>query len=317
MVSAVDLYGDLMRCAISAPGNDFRLGGMEAPPAVISTYLGQDLTDYLTKFMNGTVEPYEPKTTDINLGVDYLPVVTAPAEDRNRTSPFPYGGHRFEFRAVGSTQNVSLVNTCLASMVAAQFKFIADKVEAGESAVSVAQELLQKHMKAVFNGNGYAAEWPEKAKELGLAVYPSGVDAICQLRADKNKEMFNTIGVFTPEECNARVECLLGQYTQIVEVEAMCMKDMIQKEIVPILPQAGLDAKKGELLGCASKLEASVKEMHGMDDSAAAAAFARTLRLEVMDECRKAVDAVEKECPESIWPIASYKDCWFIDQTTE
>lgn len=192
IISAVDKYGDLMRCAVSTPGNDYRLGGMEAPPAVISTYLGQDMTNYMTNFMNGQITEYIPKTSDINLGVPYLPKVVAPAEDRNRTSPFPYGGHRFEFRAVGSTQNPSFVNIVLASMVAAQFKYISDKIEAGENPVAVAQGLLKQHMKCVFNGNGYAPDWPDRARQLNLAVIPSGVDAIRKISEPKNKKVLQS-----------------------------------------------------------------------------------------------------------------------------
>lgn len=322
MVSAVDKYGDLMRAAISSPGNDFRLGGMEAPPAVISTYLGQDLTSYLTRFMDGDVAAYAPSSTDINLGVDYLPLVTAPAEDRNRTSPFPYGGHRFEFRAVGSTQNVSLVNTVLASMVAAQFKEIADRVEGGETAVAVAQSLLKDHIKVVFNGNGYAPDWPERAAALNLAVIPSGVDAIKRLTAEKNKTMFHSLGVFNPEEVEARCECLLEHYIGTVETEALCMKDMINKGILPCLKDCGLSddkvaAIKEELSQATAKLETSVHAVTAMAEGTyAAAAAARTLRLETMRDIRAKVDEVEASVPESVWPYASYRELWFIDQTT-
>merc|ERR1719210_1924659 len=128
-VAAVDKFGDLMRAAIACPGNDFRLGAMEAPPAVISTYLGKQTTEYLQAFMDGEVNEFVPKTKQIDLGVDDLPKITAPAEDRNRTSPFPFGGHRFEFRACGSSQNVSLVNTVLATMMANEFREMAAKVE--------------------------------------------------------------------------------------------------------------------------------------------------------------------------------------------
>merc|ERR1719310_847899 len=151
VVAAIDKYGDMMRMAIASPGNDFRLGAMEAPPAVISTYLGEQMTEFLSKFRDDGTTLYEPKTTAISMGCSSLPGVVAPAEDRNRTSPFPYGGMRFEFRAVGSSQNVSLVNTVLATMVAHEFAGIAARVEAGESAVDVARDLLKTHMKVVFN----------------------------------------------------------------------------------------------------------------------------------------------------------------------
>merc|ERR1719440_2080991 len=160
IISAVDLHGDLMRMAIASPGNDFRLGACEAPPAIVSTYLGDDITAYLEKFIAGEVAAYEPNTKTVDLGIPSIAPFTVPAEDRNRTSPFPYGGFRFEFRAVGSSQNVSLVNVVLATMVAHEFAEISKKVEAGESAVEVARAMLKEHMKAVFNGNGYGETWP-------------------------------------------------------------------------------------------------------------------------------------------------------------
>lgn len=156
IISAVDEYGDLMRMSIACPGNDYRLGGMEAPPAIMTAHLGEHLTKYLTEFIAGDIKPYAPAGKSIDLGVDYLPNVELPPEDRNRTSPFPYGGHRFEFRACGSSQNVSIVNTVLSSMVAYEFKQMADRIEKGEDAVAVAQDMLTKHMRVVHNGDGYS-----------------------------------------------------------------------------------------------------------------------------------------------------------------
>ena len=159
--------------------------------------------------MEGKVYEYKPATTPIDLGVDILPTVNAPAEDRNRTSPFPYGGHRFEFRAVGSSQNVSLVNTVLNAITAKYFAVIADRIEAGESAVAVAQELLKKHSKVIFNDNGYDPEWPNKADELGITHIDSGVEAIDKFVNPKNISMFKEMGVFDEDECKARREILL------------------------------------------------------------------------------------------------------------
>ena len=174
IVAAVDEYGDLMRLAIASPGNDFRLGAKEAPPSVISTYLGTQMTAYLKDFMEGNVYEYKPATTPVDLGVDILPIVHAPAEDRNRTSPFPYGGHRFEFRAVGSSQNVSMVNTVLNALTAKKFAEISEGVEAGKDAVAVAQEMLKKHFKVIYNGNGYDPAWPAEADKLGITHIDSG-----------------------------------------------------------------------------------------------------------------------------------------------
>merc|ERR1711865_510035 len=139
IVAAVDEHGDLMRAAIANPGNDFRLGACEAPPAIVSTYLGDDMTTYLDNYRKGSDAPYKPSVKDLDLGVSSIPSVQVPAEDRNRTSPFPFGGHRFEFRAVGSSQNVSLVNTVLNTLCASSFKEFSGAIEAGSSPLAVAR----------------------------------------------------------------------------------------------------------------------------------------------------------------------------------
>mmetsp|Transcript_18466 Transcript_18466/g.35139 ORF Transcript_18466/g.35139 Transcript_18466/m.35139 type:complete len:731 (+) Transcript_18466:107-2299(+) len=322
IVAGVDKFGDLMRMAISTPGNDFRLGAMEAPPAVISTYLGEDMTSYLKKFMeNGDVGEYVAGSRDINLGLDYLPTVFAPAEDRNRTSPFPYGGMRFEFRAVGSSQNVSLVNTVLGAMCASQFKLIADRIEKGETGVAVAQDLLRNHMKIVFNGNGYDTTWPDTAKEKGLFVIASGVDAISTLSDPKNVQMFSEVGVFTPEECQARKVVMLGNYCFTVTTEAKCMIDMIRRHVIPSVRAAGMgDDHVPELEDCIVTIEQALKSVHALesaDEFEKAAQESRLLRLSTMLKIRKQVDALESVVPPSLWTLASYEDLWFIDQNTE
>ena len=311
LVAGVDSYGDLMRLSIASPGNDFRLGAMEAPPSVISTYLGTQMTEYLTEFMNGNVFEYKPSVTPIPLGVDSLPVINAPAEDRNRTSPFPYGGHRFEFRAVGSTQNVSLVNTVLDSMVAKMFSNISDRIEAGESAVAVAQELLKKHFKAVYNGNGYDPEWPAKADAMGVTRIDSGVEAINKFVDPKNVEMFSSMGVFTPEECAARREILLELYVGTVEMEVGCMIDMINQHAIPSAKAAGINAsglEKG-----AKECAAAIAKVHATEDAFEQAKLCRVLRLETMVNVRKVVDDVEAACPANLWTMATYKELLFVD----
>merc|ERR1719160_956389 len=260
VVAAIDKYGDMMRMGIASPGNDFRLGAMEAPPAVISTYLGEQMTQFLTQFAEDGSTAYEPKTTAIDMGCSSLPGVVAPAEDRNRTSPFPYGGMRFEFRAVGSSQNVSLVNTVLATMVAHEFAGISAKVEAGQAAIDVAKDLLKTHMKVVFNGNGYGEGWPSEAEKKGLYHIPSGIDAINKLGEEKNKELFSSMGVFTAEEVEARKEVLLEHYIGVVEMEALTMTDMIKQHVVPSGQAAGLSVDS--VLQGAEKILGALEAVH-------------------------------------------------------
>jgi len=310
-VSAIDKYGDMMRMAIACPGNDFRLGAMEAPPAVISTYLGAQLTEFLNGFSDGGSSTYAPKTTKINMGAATLPGVIAPAEDRNRTSPFPYGGHRFEFRAVGSSQNVSMVNTVLATMVAHEFADIAKKVESGQDAVTVARGMLKEHMKVVFNGNGYDPDWPCQAEKRGIFHIPSGVEAIKRLTDDKNKELFSSMNVFTPEECESRRDIMLELYTGVVEMEALTMVDMIKQHVVPSAKAAGLDVSAA--IEGAKKVSFKIDRIKESDNVVEQAEQARKLRLETMTEVREVCDKLEADCPANKWTLATYKELLFLD----
>jgi len=314
IVSAIDQYGDLMRLSIASPGNDFRLGAMEAPPSVISTYLGKQMTDYMTDFMNGKVYAYQPTTSPVDLGVDIMPTVQAPAEDRNRTSPFPYGGHRFEYRAVGSTQNVSLVNTVLTAITAKMFSNISDRVEAGEKATDVAQDLLKKHSKVIFNGNGYDPSWPAKADELGICHIDSGVEAIAKFTDPKNIELFTSMGVFTETECKARQTILHELYVGTVEMEAGCMIDMTVQSVIPDIKKAGLtDLIPGIEAGVA-ELKSAVAAVHGAANEYEAAKLCRVLRLETMSKIRKTIDDAEAVVPAEMWTTATYKQLMFVDQ---
>ena len=258
IVAAIDEFGDLMRMSITTPGNDYRLGGMEAPPAIISTHLGERMTRYLTDFANGKVYAYEPAGSVIHLGVDYLPTVQVPSEDRNRTSPFPYGGHRFEFRAVGSSQNVSLVNTVLSSIVAYKMAAMAKRIETGETAIAVAQDFLKTHMRVIFNGNGYDDSWPTQAAKRGLFVLPSGIEAIKTFIAPKNVAMFEAMKVFSEQECQSRRFILLEQYINTVQEEVYCLIDMIQRNVIPSVKAADLDTKDADL----KYLESAVAQLN-------------------------------------------------------
>lgn len=312
LVSGIDKHGDLMRAAIASPGNDFRLGACEAPPAVMSTYLGEDMTDYLRRFMEGETAEYKPRTQELSFGVSSIAPITIPAEDRNRTSPFPYGGARFEFRAVGSSQNVSLVNTVLNTLTAEGFKIISDRVEAGEKPTDVARELLKKHFKCVFNGNGYDPSWPEKAKEMGIWRIDSGVEAICHLSSSKNKELFSSMGVLTSAELEARETVLLEHYAGVVEIECKTMIEMIQQHVIPACKRAGV-GDVSALQSEAARLDKALAEVLAAGTPQESAKLARTLRLETMSEVRKLCDATEELVPPDLWTLASYRELLFLD----
>lgn len=243
MVQAVNEHGDLLRLAVAAPGNDFRLGACEAPPAIMSTYLGEDLSNFLLKYSQGDPATYNPATRQLDLGASSIAPLTVPAEDRNRTSPFPYGGHRFEFRAVGSSQNVSLVNTILNTITADAFSKFADKIELGMAPSAVAQAALKDNWRAVFNGNGYDPKNQEMLTSKGVWRIDSGVEAISQLNSPKNVAMFSSLGVLTAAELNARKEVQLGAYINLVDIEARTMIEMIHQHVIPSIRRSDIDAR--------------------------------------------------------------------------
>eukprot|EP00600_Ochromonadales_sp_CCMP1393_P006390 CAMPEP_0174968086 /NCGR_PEP_ID=MMETSP0004_2-20121128/7934_1 /TAXON_ID=420556 /ORGANISM="Ochromonas sp., Strain CCMP1393" /LENGTH=678 /DNA_ID=CAMNT_0016217271 /DNA_START=128 /DNA_END=2164 /DNA_ORIENTATION=- len=313
IVKAINDNGDLMRMAIASPGNDFRLGACEAPPAIVSTYLGEDMTTYLEAYMNGEEKPYAPRTKMLNMGASCLPLIEVPAEDRNRTSPFPYGGHRFEFRAVGSSQNVSLVNTVLATICANAFKEFADAIEGGKTPKQVASEALKASWKTIFNGNGYDPANQEMLTKAGLWRIDSGVDSICRFTDPKNVALFEAMKVLTPDECASREAIMLQQYVGVVEIESQVMIDMMQQHVIPSVKAAGV-GPLAEIEKAVSTLKAAVSDMRHTDGDKAQAEKARVLRLETMVSIRETVDAAEAVVPANLWTLATYKELLFMDQ---
>nr|7U6O_A Chain A, Glutamine synthetase [Ostreococcus tauri]7U6O_B Chain B, Glutamine synthetase [Ostreococcus tauri]7U6O_C Chain C, Glutamine synthetase [Ostreococcus tauri]7U6O_D Chain D, Glutamine synthetase [Ostreococcus tauri]7U6O_E Chain E, Glutamine synthetase [Ostreococcus tauri]7U6O_F Chain F, Glutamine synthetase [Ostreococcus tauri] len=316
MVSAVDKHGDLMRAAIASPGNDFRLGAMEAPPAVMSTYLGPSLTEFLNTVKNGSLGEYAPKKKPLEFGSDTLPSIEVPAEDRNRTSPFPYGGNRFEFRAAGSSQNVSLVNTVLNTIAAEAFKIVADRLEAGEKPLAIAQDLLKTHDKCIFNGNGYDPAWPDEAVKRGIWRIDAGCDAINELDSAKNVTLFEGMGIFTAREIQARKSVLLGHYVGSVEMEALTMIDMINQHVIPSVKKADL-GNPSKLVDAVKTIKGAVAQIHGTEDEHKAATLARTLRLTTMVAIREIIDEFESRCPPEDWTLATYSELLFFDTYPE
>jgi len=311
IISGVDKHGDLMRAAIAAPGNDFRLGACEAPPAVISAYLGASVTDFLDDFRQGKSASYNPAKKMLSSGVDVVPDFEVPAVDRNRTSPFPFGGHRFEFRAVGSTQNVSMVNTVLATMSAQAFAEFSDAIEAGKKPEDVAKESLNKHWRVIFDGNGYDPAWLDEADKRGIWRIDSGVDAINMMGSDKNIKLFSDMKVLSKEELFARRDISLQHYAGIVEMEALCFIDMLKQQVIPAIKEAEQDTKGVE--AALKAVQDGLSAMHHEADDYKKAALARVLRLETMISAREAVDAAEGECPAHLWPLATYKEMLFLD----
>lgn len=316
IISAFDEYGDLLRMAIATPGNDFRLGACEAPPAIVSTYLGESMTAYLEAFRAGDKATYNPQAKTIDLGTPYVLPFTVPAEDRNRTSPLPYGGGRFEFRAVGSSQNVSLVNTVLNTITAAKFDEFATACENGADPVAHARKVLDQHWKVVFNGNNYDPANQQMLTDRGVWRIDSGVEAVQRFIDPKNVALFEKMGVFKSEECTARTDVLHGHYVGTVEMECSCMIDMIQQHIIPSCKNGGV-GPVAELEKAVETLKAGLEGIHHAETPYEKASLARTLRLETMVDIRSVCDDAEEVVPENLWTLATYKELLFLDSHTE
>jgi glutamine synthetase len=330
IIWAADKYGDLMRLSTACPGNDFRLGACEAPPAIFSMYLGDDLTKYL-KFVMDTspdveIPPYAPNMTSIDLGAHALPFIDVPAEDRNRTSSFPYGGHRFEFRSVGSSQNVSIVNTVLCSITAYAFKHFADEIEFhGKKPRQVVKEALHNSWKVIFNGNGYCEESQERLTKAGLWRIDEGIKAIQRFTVEKNIKMFEELHVFSANECKARQNVFLGQYVGVVEMEAHVMIDMVNQLVLPVVREQvnvpSISKYLPDLILGVEKLTDKLREMHQIPSDGEGlprkADIAREIRLSHMFELRATCDAVEAVIPANKWPLPTYGQLLFLDQNNQ
>lgn len=316
IVAAVNEHGDLMRMSIASPGNDFRLGACEAPPAIVSTYLGDDITFYLSHFKDGKGEgEYVPATKMLDLGTNEVLPFEVPAEDRNRTSPFPYGGARFEFRAVGSAQNVSMVNTVLNTIVAEKFAEFSDAIDAGKDVHDLARETLNENWRVIFNGDNYDEEVQQELTDRGIWRIDSGVEAIAQLTSQKNVDLFQKMKVLTKEECESRQHILHDHYTGTVDIEAKCMIDMINQHIIPSVKAAGV-GPLSDLQASVDTLKVAIADIHNVESSYEKAQLSRVLRLETMIDIRAFCDAAEEVCPANLWTLATYKELLFLDSHT-
>jgi glutamine synthetase len=313
IVAALDQHGDLLRMSISSPGNDFRLGACEAPPAIVSTYLGEDMTYYLEHFKDGKgTGEYVPGVKTLDLGVSEILPFEVPAEDRNRTSPFPYGGARFEFRAVGSSQNVSMTNTVLNTITAEKFGEFADRMDAGEDPLDIAREALNKHWRVIFNGNNYDDDMQQMLTDRGVWRIDSGVEAIHTLSAEKNINLFEKMNVMSKEECESREVVLHDHYAGTVEMEALTLIDMINQNIIPSVKAAGT-GPLADLESAVVTIQEAVAAIHAAETSYEKAQLARVLRLETMIDIRATCDAAEEVVPADLWTLATYKELMFLD----
>ncbi len=343
VIKAVDDYQDLLRIAVATAGNDHRLGANEAPPAVVSIFLGDELTAVLDAIENGT--PYEgAEKTQMKLGVDVLPKFNRDTTDRNRTSPFAFTGNKFEFRMLGSANSIACTNIMLNTAVAESLKIYADRLEGAEDFESALHGMIQKtikdHKRIIFNGNGYDGSWIQEAvTQRGLMNLPTTPDALPHILDEKNVEMLTSQGVFTVEEIRSRYEITLDNYCKAVVIEANTMADMAKTQIAPAVerycaevarsaaakkalePSLACGYEKGlvgrlsaltdEIAGGTLALEEALESLEGAKDIGEESMLIRDKVLPAMEALRDSCDGAESLTAKEFWPYPSYGDMLF------
>ena len=341
ILKAVDIHADLLRESAADPGNDHRLGANEAPPAIISVFLGEQLQDVMTQLISTGAATSSKAGGVLQTGVRTLPDLAKDATDRNRTSPFAFTGNKFEFRMVGSRDSIASPNIVLNTIVAEAFCEACNTLEAADNFDEAVHDLIKKylteHQRIVFNGNGYSDEWVEEAQRRGLPNIKSMVDAIPTLTTEKAIKLFGKFGVFTEAELKSRVEIKYENYAKAINIEARTMIDMASKQIIPAVmkytksladtviavKQAGVDAPvQTELLAESSDLLSDTKvalaKLIEVTDTAAAmeegreqAVYYHDAVKAAMDELRTPVDKLEMIVDKDMWPMPSYGDLLF------
>ena len=341
ILRAVDRHADLLRESAADVGNDHRLGANEAPPAIISVFLGEQLQDVMTQLISTGTATHSLKGERLHTGVKTLPDFTKDATDRNRTSPFAFTGNKFEFRMVGSRDLVAECNVVINTIVAEAFSEVCDVLEKAEdfelAVHDLIKELAVKHQRIVFNGNGYSEEWVAEAERRGLPNIKSMVEAIPALVTDRAVELFGKFGVFTRAELESRVEIQYEGYAKAINIEARSMIDIASKHIIPAvmrfarnvagtaneIKQAGADATVPmnllrETTQLLSETKMALAKLEEMTDTAAAmpagkeqAEYYHRKVCAAMEELRAPVDRLEMLVDKEEWPMPSYGDLLF------
>ena len=337
VIKAVDEYADLLRTSVATPGNDHRLGANEAPPAIISIFVGEELEAVIDAIASDS--PYAgPVKMKMDLGVDVLPKFSKDTTDRNRTSPFAFTGNKFEFRMPGSAENLSDANTILNTAVAKELKGYADELEGAEdftsAAIALVKRTIRDHRRVIFNGNGYTAEWEEEAARRGLPNKKNTPAALPALIDPKNIQLMEDFGVLTKIEMESRYEVEMEHYSKIINIEALTMLEMARKQLLPAINAymsevANTAASKlavSEAISVRSEtktltrlstdadamsdaidaLQAAVDTAEAMTDESAKAVSFHDDVLPRMDALRAAADDAETICGEDYWPLPSY-----------
>ncbi len=351
VMRAVDIHADLLRTTIAHAGNDHRLGANEAPPAILSIYLGEQLTDVVDAMIAGTGRGADKRRDTMRLGVSVLPPLPRDATDRNRTSPFAFTGNKFEFRAVGSSQATAKPNTVLNTIVADAMAYISNEIEKGKAAKGleaaineVVVDLFKKHQRILFNGNGYSAEWHAEAQKRGLPNFKNAVDAIGNFGSKKNVDLFERFAVLSAKEVESRMNIMFEAYCKAIAIEGQSALSIARTMILPAAQRwqctvaqsvgatkaAGIEIKVQEkrLRDFTGRIESFVlaideltaqfehAEHHSTASSnAAPGEHARTYRDRVvpaMAKLREIADGLETMVDDSEWPLPKYREILFM-----
>ena len=337
-VKAVDEYADLLRMSIASAGNDHRLGANEAPPAIISMFLGEELDKLIEAIVEGK-ELEDINTGRFQTGVSVVPDFSKDNTDRNRTSPFAFTGNKFEFRAVGASQSIAGPNTILNTILAEEMGIMAREIKGGKQPMEVIKEFFAAHQRIIFNGDGYSAEWEAEAARRGLPNHKNTVDAMKCLKEEKNIEMLDRQGVYSRVELASRYEILLDNYNKTIQVEALTASKMARNEIYPAavaylkeLTTTALNVKATGVdntflvddVKTLSELISEMKiRMETLDKEIAKAQAA--CKIDIMDQSvmwrdgvfaamnalRKTADTIETKVDEKYWPMPTYMDLLF------
>ena len=337
-VKGVDDYQDFLRATVAFPGNDHRLGAQEAPPAVLSIFLGDELSAVVDSIINDTDFQSTGKRT-LKIGVDSLPAIPQDNTDRNRTSPMAFTGNKFEFRMLGASQSISGPNIALNTIMAEELKQFADELEASRDFQADLPKLIRRvfteHQRIIFNGNGYDEAWLEEAGKRGLSNLTSTADALPMYTAPKNVDLFVKHGIYTKEEIEARAEIHIENYSTVICIEARTMTDMIRRQILPavsafagdLCSRAGTKKDLGAccqyevstacqigsltdaLMAASDKLEMDLSAIPA--DAAEAMRYSHDVLIPDMDTARRAADQLETLTSSDRWPFPTYSDLLF------
>lgn len=341
IMKAVDTHADLLRQSASNVGNDHRLGANEAPPAIVSIFLGEQLEDVVEQLVETGKAAHLIKGEKLKTGVSTLPDFQKDATDRNRTSPFAFTGNKFEFRMVGSEDSIGSPNTTINAIVAEAFCEAADRLEAAEDfdmeVHDLIKEYMTKHHRIIFNGNGYSKEWEVEAKRRGLPNIRSMVDAVDTLTTEKSVKLFGKFGIFTEAELHSRAEILYETYAKTVNIEALTMIDMANRQIVPAVVKYSKSLAESinlmtlaggetftptrllrEITKLTTQMQKAVESLEKIEEKASAmergkeqAFYYHDHVMTAMEALRKPADELEKLVDKEYWPFPTYADLMF------